>query len=161
VKINKTEVLKALLAHFEGELSAIVVSAQTAHEAATHEESKAEDRHDTQAIEAGYLAQGVAVRVLEIKKVIAEYKSILESNFPAFNQVAPGCLVELEANGKISYSFFSHFGGGAQVVLESKTFTVLTPKSPLGESILGEKPGDEVEVETKGGLKHYTIVSIL
>jgi hypothetical protein len=69
VNHSKGEVLMRFLEQVSSEIAALTASARAAHQAATHEESKAEDRHDTFAIEASYLAAGQSARVMELEKV--------------------------------------------------------------------------------------------
>lgn len=72
VRILKSEILKGFLEEVSREIAALTASARSAHQAATHEESKAADRHDTFAVEASYLAAGQSARVMELEKVRSE-----------------------------------------------------------------------------------------
>src|ERR1035437_4898036 len=77
--LSKELIIKGFIQKFGSELAALTQSARAAHLAATHEESKAEDRHDTFAIEASYLAAGQAVRVAELEKTLQEFEGYLTS----------------------------------------------------------------------------------
>src|SRR4051794_4441922 len=102
--IDKNKVIQSFIDHFSAEYQALVKSAKAAHEAATHEESKSEDKHDTRAIEASYLAHGQAMRVAEIENVIEELKHYLGRK-PA-TRIQPGALIQLETAGKKNWIFF-------------------------------------------------------
>ena len=53
---KKQKLIEAILLELESELSVLADAAKAAHLAATHEESVAEDPHDTRGVEASYLA---------------------------------------------------------------------------------------------------------
>jgi transcription elongation GreA/GreB family factor len=155
--LNKSAILAQFIEVFEREHAALTQSAKAAHEAATHEEAQAEDKHDTRATEASYLAQGQAVRVAEIERMIVEFKSYAEASPRQFTKVQLGSLVELESDGKTLNTFFAVTGGGTQISIDGKTVTITTPKSPLGEAIDGLSENDNAEVETKAGSKEYLV----
>ena len=157
----KRQVILAFIEHFEKELSQLIRSAKTAHEAATHEESRAEDRHDTFAIEASYLAAGQAVRVQDIRKSIAELKGFLENaSTTPIRSIEEAALVVLESLGKRTYSFIATTGGGTQVSVEGKTVSIVTPLSPLGENLIGLSEGDMFTLESKNGSREHVVLEI-
>lgn len=158
---EKSAVIQAFISQFETELAALNQSAKAAHEAATHEESKSEDKHDTRATEASYLAQGQANRVAEVERIIVEFRSYLEQVARSMQAIQPGALVSLDCDGKKTDSFFAHTGGGSHVSVNGKTISIITPKSPLGEALDGLKAKDFAEVETKAGIKEYTVLSVI
>ena len=162
--MTRVQAIQRLIEHFEKELDTMVQGAKAAHEAATHEESQPEDKHDTFAIESSYLAAGQAARALEIKTFIDEYKSHLEkagSKTPSNVRAEPGMLVKLKSSGRIFYTFFAKHGGGVQVTLGNESLTVTTPESPLGDSILDSKAGDEIEIDTRNGTREYKILEVI
>ena len=59
---DKQAIIDRLVEKLQSEAEALVRAAQAAHEAATHEESRAEDHHDTRGLEASYLAGAQAQR---------------------------------------------------------------------------------------------------
>lgn len=162
MNLDKPAIIRKFIAHFEHELALIRESAKAAHEAATHEEAKSEDKHDTRAIEAGYLAQGQAKRVMELEDALNEFKHHLESTRP-HKVVEKGALITLELDGKISHSFFAGLAGGTQIKFDDQRATVVTmvtEASPLGQMLVGCSTQDEVEVETKNGVKTYRVKAI-
>ena len=94
----KSAVILQFIQKFEEEISALTQSAKAAHEAATHEESKSEDKHDTRAIEASYLAAGQAARLAELEKGLEEFRKYPEVAHHAFHQIRPGALAALVSN---------------------------------------------------------------
>src|SRR5687767_406927 len=69
-RIDKQALVTALLAKLEAELANMTKAANTAREAATHEEAKPENDKDTRALEASYLAAGQAERVRDLEAAL-------------------------------------------------------------------------------------------
>lgn len=137
----------------------LVQSAKAAHSAATHEESKAEDRHDTFAIEASYLAAGQAVRVAELEKTIQEFEAYLSHRVVHFS-VSLGAFISYELDQAVHYAFVSTLGGGSKIQIEALTIQTLSLQSPLGETLEGAKLNEEINFEIRGLEKTYKINSI-
>jgi hypothetical protein len=156
----KKAVIEALIAHFEAERSGLVESARAAHSASTHEESRAEDRHDTFAIEAGYLAAGQAARVQDLDATLAEFRAHLESSLIP-DSAKPGTLVALSHRGRQLWFFLARHGGGTKTLVDSISITVLSPDSPLGENLFDLKAGDGFSVDSKTGVQEYSILEVL
>jgi transcription elongation GreA/GreB family factor len=147
--MDKFEVVKKFLMHFQQEHQLLLQSAQTAHEAATHEESRAEDRHDTFAIEASYLAAGQAERVKQLARTVLEFESFLLNGIQA-NRVQLGSLVHYSMMNKNHFAWIANDGGGESIQIESTLVQVLSLRSPLGEVLEGASVGDEIEFEIRG-----------
>ncbi|MBC7384788.1 MAG: hypothetical protein H7301_01335 [Cryobacterium sp.] len=166
----KREIFQAFVLKFEAELAAMMESAKAAHEAATHEEYKAEDSHDTRGIEASYLAGAQAARAAELRNVILEYKALAAEGERHCATAAVGALVKVQPllseedpkpRGTAISAVVAVRGGGTQVELDGITYSVFTPNSPIGEGILGAIPGEELVIESKGGNRAYRVVSVL
>jgi transcription elongation GreA/GreB family factor len=157
MKTSKEAVLKGFIEKFKAEHAALIRSAKAAHQAATHEESKAEDRHDTFAIEASYLAAGQAVRVEELDRTIVEFESFLAGTSP-HDQIAVGDLVTYECEGATTHAFLAKNGGGTKLTLDGVTVQVISPTSPLGDELMGRKAGEEFELELRGSVRDYRIL---
>ncbi len=160
MSLSKSKIIDALIHSFESELERLAETAKLAHEAATHDELKAEDKHDTQAIEASYLAQGQAIRMIDLTKVLNEFTSYRDSIHKEYSKVMPGALLEVESNGKTIHTFYAKSGGGAQITIDGVSVSVTTEESPLGEALLDASENEEVEVETKNGSRLYTVLKI-
>ena len=52
---------------------------------------------------------------------------------------------------KNSFYFIGPRAGGTEVMHDRKEILVITPQSPLGEQLMGKKPGDSPQL-TLGGL---------
>ncbi|NDG84915.1 MAG: hypothetical protein EBX52_07750 [Proteobacteria bacterium] len=157
--IEKAEVLRSFIQQVDRELAAVVTSARAAHEAATHEETRAEDRHDTFAIEASYLAAGQSTRILELEKVRSELEGYL-SGSPKRDRIAPGCLVGYESDGVSHVVLMTKTGGGLKVLVDGVLIQTLSSGSPLGSEFSGLRETDELEVEIRGELLAFRILSV-
>jgi len=161
--MNKAALIDRIRAELERELATLTQAAEIARAAATHEESRSEDKHDTRGVEASYLAGAQAARAAEIQKQIRILDAIPLKPQSADSKIAAGSLVELDASGKKTFCLLSPTGGGITLTLEGVRVQVVTPQSPLGEALLGSLAGEEIEVEPEGGTKTsrtYTILSI-
>lgn len=158
--MDKRRIVQDIQAGLAEELRLLENSARAAHEAATHEESRQEDSHDTRSIEASYLAGAQAKRAAEIKRLITLFRFFPLREFEADAVACAGALVELSFNGTHAFYFLVPQGGGFSTKVEGKPVQVITPESPMGEALLGRRVGDTVEVETRSGDRSYEIVSI-
>jgi hypothetical protein len=161
---EKKKVVDALVLKLQGELDAIEKAARAAHEAATHEESKAEDQHDTRGLEASYLAGAQAQRAQDISQQITIYRMMPLKGFGEKDAIAPGALFELEADeesgGRSGIYWLAPRGGGGLVQVDGVSVTVLTPQSPMGDAVLGRNLGDWIEVESKGVTREYRLAQL-
>jgi transcription elongation GreA/GreB family factor len=157
----KKQTLLNFIAHFEKELDGLLKSARSAHLAATHEESRAEDRHDTFAIEASYLAAGQAERVKDLRRTLEELNHYLQSNIQSPVSADLGVLIVLETEDKKTYSLMLKNGGGTQTQVDGKTISLLSPASPLGDQVIGLVKGDTFTVENKQANREHLILDLL
>ena len=156
---ERAGIIRTFIQQLERELTGMVASARAAHEAATHEESKAEDRHDTFAIEASYLAAGQSARIEELEKVRAELEAYL-SGSPTRDRIAPGCLVSFESGEGSRLVLITRAGGGLKVRVDGVLVQTLSIESPLGSEFPGLRDGDELEVEIRGEMLEFRILGI-
>jgi transcription elongation GreA/GreB family factor len=158
--VNKPVLIELIRKSLEQELAALIQAAQATHEAATHEESKAEDSHDTRGIELSYLAGAQASRAADLQRMLQYFRKIDLKGFEKTDGIAPTALVELSVQGKKSLYFLALQGGGVRVTVEGMAVQVITPASPVGEEMIGRRIGDSIEVEAQGTLREYLITAI-
>ena len=157
---TKDQVYTLLIEHLQSEINALTQSARAAHSAATHEESRAEDKHDTFAIEASYLAAGQSSRIVELESTLREIIGYREST-PEPDRVRPGMLIFFELNGVKSYALFAIHGGGTKIQISGNQIQILSKASPLGQELEDLKAGEEVEIElNSSALKTLRIIEI-
>ena len=149
------ERLKAeLLAALEATLHSLERAHADTREGATHAEAKPENDKDTRALEASYLARGQAMRIEELKLGLLAVKQL---KLEALEQVSLGALVEAEEDGEARTYFIAPEGGGTRL---SKGVQVVTPKSPLGQALVGKRADDELELTLAGKTRQLTIRAV-
>jgi transcription elongation GreA/GreB family factor len=162
--VNKRRLVETIQSHLAEELATLVQAAKAAHEAATHDESKAEDAHDTRGLEASYLAGAQAQRAAEIQSLLTMWKFLPLREYGSNDVVCPAALVELEFGhgGKKTRAFYfiAPQGGGLVTRVDGQPVQVITPNSPMGEALMGKREGDTIEVETRSGTRSYHVITI-
>ena len=153
--------LAALKVELEKELVVLKKAALATYEDATHEESKPENKYDTRALEASYLAGAQAKRVKDIEELISICKFQQVRNFNPGEAIAITAIVEIESGDKINWFLFLPKGGGFTVNFENKKIQVITPVSPLGQALVGLTVGEVATVEMQGKKRDYEILSIV
>lgn len=159
--MDKKRILKTLLAEMQTKLSVLIQSAHAARQEATHEDTKAENKYDTRAIEAGYLAGAQAERVAQLQATIAFFERLELKPFDAQTPIGITALLELESDGKKTWNFLLPQGGGMKVRQEDHDVFILGVQAPLGMALVGRTQGDVLEVTTQSGVKEYEILRVL
>lgn len=158
---RRRALIEAILVRLGAELDSVRAAARAAHDAATNDESKAEDQYDTRGLEASYLAGAQAKRVQELEHLIHMYRLLLqEADRPVADTIGPGSLVELQHGTQKSLYYLVVEGGGITVELDGRPVQVITPRAPLGEALLGLRPGDPIEVEIQGHTREYEVFHV-
>lgn len=160
--MTKQELHLAIIAKLEADLALFTVAARTAHEAATHEECVPDNKYDTTALEASYLAQGQANRARDIRLNLETYRTLALQTFDDSTPIRLTALVSLEDEaGNVRRLFLGPNGGGMKIAAAEGEIVVITPVSPLGRSLLGRQVGDELQAGDAAGVATYTIVSVV
>ena len=156
--MNKTDVLHCIIERLGIDLDTLQRAAQTAYETATAEENIAENKYDTLSLEASYLAAGQAKRVEEIKQSLTLCQNLQLRAYDEQRGIEVGALLGLEdENGRQQWLFLAPDAAGLKVEVVGQPVTVITPRSPLGNSLLGKFDGDEVEILVAGARQHFTV----
>jgi len=156
--MNKPQLLLMILANLEANLKLLTKAAISSHHAATHEECQPDNKYDTTALEASYLAQGQANRAQEIRLALESYRNLQLLEFPADAPVRLTALVTLEADdGEERLVFLGPAAGGLKLKASGAEVVVITPHSPLGQKLLGRSLDDEISINRS---KRYTITRI-
>ncbi len=119
---------------------------------------KSDGKYDTRAVEASYLAGAQLKRVQEIEgelELLEEMRTDLDTL-----TVSVGSILELELDGKSKKYFLSSARGGSLLEVNNTIYLVISVFSPIGNSVVNQSVGDEVEVELKNGSRIYKILSI-
>ena len=158
--MNKQTVIQLVIEQIARDLKVLVSSAKASHAEATHESSRAESKYDTRGLEAAYLAGGQARQAREILDCIKAYQSLAPRNFAAGEPIELTALVELEADDAPSTYFIGPNSGGLEILHHRKEIMVITPQSPLGQSLIGKKAGHRWVGKLGGSTVNYHIVSV-
>ena len=160
--MNKQDILNLIVLKLEADFDIAQRAAQTAYEAATHEENIAENKYDTLGLEASYLAAGQARRVEEIRQALALYRKWPLKPSDESSGIQVGDLVTLESvAGLVQHFFLGPDAAGLKVETADITVTVITSRAPLGQSLLGKLEGDEVEIIIQGSRQLFEVAQTL
>lgn len=147
----KEQLRQLILRQLQTEYAQQTQAAELAHDEAISEESRPENKYDTHSQEAAYLAEGQAKLAAEIAESIAHYQALA---LPAFSESTPlalGALVQLSSRRGDGWYFLGPRAGGLEIELPGHgSVCVLTPQSPLGRQILGQRLGAAVTLPGRG-----------
>jgi transcription elongation GreA/GreB family factor len=156
--LDKSRLRLAIIAQLQADLDLQLRAAQLARDEATSDESKAENKYDTRAQEAAYLAEAQARQAAELRESIGLYEGLSVS--PPGSTVAVGSIINLRAGERSAVYFLGPRAGGAEVELDGVRVTVVTPSSPLGRQLLGAQPGQMIQLPARPKPLLFTIESI-
>ncbi|NIF16789.1 GreA/GreB family elongation factor [Pantoea sp. Cy-639] len=159
--MDKANLLQRIIATLEHDMEVLRRAAQTAYEAATAEENIAENKYDTLGLEASYLATGQARRSAEIRQALLTYQQLVLRDYDPARGVQVGCLVTLEDEaGQQRQLFLGPEGAGLKIGEGDRLVTVITPRAPLGQQLIGKKLDDEVALVVNGVSQLQFIVAV-
>lgn len=149
--INKANLIKLVLSELETSLASAISNAHSAHQDATHEQSKAETQYDSLGIEMAYLAEGQAKRITSLKQEITTLTqfSARFTQDAEQNVVQVGSLVELvdcDDNPQL-WCFILPIQGGLAIHYQTHKISVISPNAPLATALLGRAIDDEVNTQ--------------
>jgi transcription elongation GreA/GreB family factor len=158
--MNKTQLLKQIVARLSENLTMLENAARASHAEATHESSKAENKYDTRGLEAAYLAGGQARQAKEILDAIKVYQSLAVKNFASDEPIDMTALVELDSAGVRNSYFIGPKSGGLEIEFHGKEITVITPQSPLGQNLMQKSAGQRWTTGSGRSAVEYHILSV-
>ena len=145
--MTKEQIVQEIITALSADLAVFSTAARAAHEAATHEECLPDNKYDTTALEASYIAQGQANRAQEIRIALESYRTLALCDFDDDTPIRLTALVTLEdSDGNARRLFIGPQAGGKKIAADDGDIVVITPGSPLGRALLGGRSGDEVTV---------------
>jgi transcription elongation GreA/GreB family factor len=155
--IDKHAVLAALRERLAERLASLTSAQQASQAGAVHPEGKQEHAKDMRSTEASYLARGLAERVETMRVGVATVAALELRPFGAGDAVRAGALVGLSDDDRELIYFLAPAGGGERIDVPGGSVLVVTPRSPLGASLLGARVDDEIEVELPGGKRRVLV----
>ncbi|MDF0732620.1 transcription elongation factor GreAB [Pseudomonas entomophila] len=160
--MNKATLLARIVATLEHDMEVLRRAAQTAYEAAIAEENIAENKYDTLGLEASYLATGQARRTAEIRQALQTYQQLLLRDYDPARGVQVSNLVTLEdEDGVQRLLFLGPEAAGLKIGEGEELVTVITPRSPLGQQLVGKRVDDEVSLVVAGAARGQVIVEVV
>jgi transcription elongation GreA/GreB family factor len=155
---NKAALKEELMRAVAADLASLQRAHRATVEGATHEQAKPENDKDTRALEQSYLARGQAKRAEELREGLAALGRMGVDSFTPDRPVGVGALVTAEEGTRNVRLFIALYGGGSR--LANGSVQVVTPRSPLGEALIGKRVGDNCEVLTGGNRRELELIGI-
>jgi hypothetical protein len=155
--MDKKSIVAQICFHLETELNGITEAAKDSFDGATDEQSKAEGQFDTRALESSYLAEGQARHAADLKEAISVYQNLELKAFESHEPIALTAVVELEQRSGSYLYFIGPRDGGHTVEVDGQEVMVITPHSPIGQTLLGKTIGSVVRFGTNGATREGTI----
>lgn len=157
--MDKATLLARINATLEHDVEVLRRAAQTAYETATAEENIAENKYDTLGLEASYLATGQARRTAEIRQALLTYQQLVLRDYDPARGIQLSNLVTLEdEDGAQRLLFLGPEAAGLKIGERDELVTVITPRSPLGQQLLGKRVDDEVGLVVAGVTQVHIII---
>jgi transcription elongation GreA/GreB family factor len=159
--MTKEQLIQEIIARLSADLAVLSTAARAAHAAATHAECLPDNKYDTTALEASYIAQGQANRAQEIRIALESYRTLALHGFANDTPIRLAALITLEsAQGDVRRLFLGPQAGGMKIADSDGEIVVITPRSPLGRSLVGLRAGDEVQVGEAVAAQSFTVVEV-
>ena len=156
--IDKRTAFDLLRTRMETDLRNLMTSQTAVQQGAVHEEARQEDPKDTRAIEAQYLARGLAERVESMRDDVALLAGLELKEFGPDDAIALTALVGVEDDhGGEAIYLVVPCAGGETLEVDGRTIKTLTPGSPLGTTLLGCYADDEVTSGRAGRQRRATV----
>jgi len=156
----KRMIIEELKRRVQDELAVAQAASDNTASYARDGDVKSDGKYDTRGIEAGYLAGAQEKRVEELKLELQMLEELPLREFSRDEEVAIGALVGIELNGQTRHYFLSSTAGGTILQIENTPVLVISVFSPIGDAVMGQKLGDEFELETPQGTRVYLVKSI-
>ena len=161
--MNKPDLLRLIIEQLTHDLAVQFNAALAAHEASTHEENIPDNKYETLALEASYVAQGQANRAQEIRRALETYKQLTLQNYDDNSTIGLTALVSLSGDDDTTRTvFIGPLEGGMKIVepLTGTEIVVITPASPLGRDLMGKAVGDLVRIEVGTTAREFEIAGV-
>ncbi|MDX2023505.1 MAG: GreA/GreB family elongation factor [Deltaproteobacteria bacterium] len=136
---------------------------QAAADEAREGASPAEKREDARVhMEYSSLARGQAERAQRAAAELSVLETFRPPDFAANAAIALGAIVEVEDGDQGRTFFLAPVGAGVELTGPGGDgfLSVVTPKSPVGQAVLGKRVGDTLEITVKGEAREWTVTYV-
>lgn len=161
--MNKSDLLRLIIEQLTHDLEIQFNAALAAHEVSTHEENIPDNKYETLALEASYVAQGQANRAQEIRRALETYKQLTLQNYDDNRTIGLTALVSLSGDDATTRMvFIGPLEGGMKIIepLTGIEIVVITPASPLGRDLIGKSVGDSVRIGAGTAAREFEIAGV-
>jgi transcription elongation GreA/GreB family factor len=158
-KIDKSEILALIRAQLRSDLSMLEQAVEVARDTATHADCLGSSKYETMGLEASYLAQGQGTRLLEVERSLEYFKKLPLSEPTVVIGLSSLVVLDNE-QGDQQLLWLAAEAGGLKVQYGQKIITVITPKSPLGQALIGKTCDESFEISIAGKNRSYEVVAI-
>jgi transcription elongation GreA/GreB family factor len=154
-------IITAIIAHLDNELTTASAASEQAHASATHSENVADNKYDTLAVEAAYLAHGQSVRIAQLQQSIATYRLLMQTQKPDTESIQIGHTVTIvDTNQRSNTLFIGPSAGGISIVIDGIAMMTVTALTPMGKALIGKVVDDEISIVVGGNQQHFVITDI-
>jgi hypothetical protein len=143
--MDKTVLLENLLDILNKELTTSVAQYESSKFNSIDAPHRMESRYDTSGIEAAWLTDGLAGKIQEKRKLIAQVTNFSHNAVKITNKVAPGSVVEaVEKNTGTKHLYFllPFSTGGYVLNHDGAEITIVGIGSPIGKQMLSKQLND-------------------
>jgi len=157
----KDDLLLAVQHQVQADLDAASASQKTAHEGATHEESRAENDKDTRGLETSYLARGLAKRVGELAHAAQVLAHLQLKPFTDDTPISASAWIVVCDEDDVEHHYLMlPVEGGRTLDAGDVQVKTVTPESPLGRALLGKCVDDEARMRGPQGVRELLITDV-
>lgn len=147
---SKHDLIQQVIAALREDLDVLRKAALETHSSSTDAQSKQEGKYDTRGLEASYLAEAQAEKVVLLEEHVSKLDQLPTDDLDDDSPIAPGAMV-IVSSGDVDLSYMMlPAGGGMTLSSQGLDFIVVTPDSPIGSALLGKNVGDTVELHQHG-----------
>jgi transcription elongation GreA/GreB family factor len=154
-------IITAIIEDLIKELTTATTASEQAHASATHSENVADNKYDTLAVEAAYLAHGQSVRITQLQQSIANYRQLLSIRSPDNASIHIGHTVTInDANENLQRLFIGPSAGGIRLCIKGLEILTITPQTPMGKALMGKAVDDEITLAVGASSKYFVVTNI-
>lgn len=158
--IDKERLLAQIIDQLNADLRTAMAASAAAHAAAINTETQPDNKYDTLSLESSYIAQGHANRAQQLRLELNAYRKLVLVDAGGEPQVIMTSIVAIQyESGMERLLFIGPASGGMKLECDGKKIVIITPESPLCQSILGRETGDMVAL-CSGANNTFEIISI-
>lgn len=147
---SKNDLIQHVISTLREDLEVLRKAAVETHKDSTGDNSKAEGKYDTRGLEASYLADAQAAKVVSLEENITKLGQISTDDFDDSEPISQGAMVLIGTDDEELSYIILPAGGGITMQAQGLDFVVITPASPIGAVLAGKSVGDTLELPQHG-----------